>query len=103
MTTGRINQVAILVVFARANKTQALGQVVFHISQSLDGYMSSEESMYNNRRSSVAFVNVPQKESHRQKWSQHVLYYHSACSFFLCRTEARKGTCKQTPFQAFPY
>jgi len=32
MTTGRINQVAILVVFAKANKTEALGQVMFHIS-----------------------------------------------------------------------
>jgi len=104
MTTGRINQVAILVVFARANKTEALGQVMFHInSNSLDARTFSEESMRNNRRSSIACVNVPQKESHRQKWSQHVLYYHSACSFFLRRTEARKGTCKQTPFQAFPY
>jgi hypothetical protein len=60
MTTGRINQVAILVFVAKADKTEAQGQVMFHSNYlTLDACTSSEESVQNNRRSSIACMNVP--------------------------------------------
>jgi hypothetical protein len=49
-----------LVFVAKADKTEAQGQVMFHSNYlTLDACTSSEESVQNNRRSSIACMNVP--------------------------------------------